>query len=71
VVEAGQTVSAGDACIVIEAMKMLHTLTSPVDGTVDEVTVAVGDQVASAQLLVTFDTGTSDGGTSDNEESTP
>jgi len=48
----------------------------PLDGTVDEVTVAVGDQVASAQLLVTFDTGTSDTGTSetgtsDNEESTP
>jgi biotin carboxyl carrier protein len=37
-------------------MKMLHTLTAPVAGTVAEVTVAVGDQVASQQVLVTFDT---------------
>jgi acetyl/propionyl-CoA carboxylase alpha subunit len=50
----GQTVAAGDTCIVIEAMKMLHTLTSPVDAIVDEVTVAVGDQVDSQQALVTF-----------------
>ncbi len=55
-VEPGQTVAAGDPCVVIEAMKMLHTLTSPVDATVAEVTVAAGDQVASNQPLVTFDT---------------
>jgi 3-methylcrotonyl-CoA carboxylase alpha subunit len=55
-VAAGQMVSAGDTCIVIEAMKMLHTLTAPVDGTVAEVAVAVGDQVAGQQPLVTFDT---------------
>jgi acetyl/propionyl-CoA carboxylase alpha subunit len=57
----GQTVAAGDTCVVIEAMKMLHTLTAPVAGTVAEVAVAVGDQVASQQVLVTFD----------SEESTP
>jgi acetyl/propionyl-CoA carboxylase alpha subunit len=57
-VEGGQTVTAGQVCVVIEAMKMLHTLTSPIDGTVAEVTVAVGDQVASHQPLVTFDTDT-------------
>ena len=55
-VEPGQVVAAGDPCIVIEAMKMLHTLNSPVDATVGEVTVAVGDQVASNQALVTFHT---------------
>jgi acetyl/propionyl-CoA carboxylase alpha subunit len=54
-VEAGQTVAAGDTCIVIEAMKMLHTLTSPIDGRIDDVTVAAGDQVASNQVLVTFE----------------
>lgn len=64
-VEAGQTVAAGDTCIVIEAMKMLHTLASPVDGTIGEVTVAVGDQVASHQILVTFDTD------SDSQEPAP
>ena len=52
----GQTVAPGDTCVVIEAMKMLHTLISPADATVAEVTVAVGDQVASHQVLVTFDT---------------
>ncbi len=54
-VAAGDTVTAGQVCVVIEAMKMLHTLTSPVDGTVAEVTVVVGDQVASNQPLVTFE----------------
>ena len=44
----------GQTCVVIEAMKMLHTLTSPVDGIVDEVTDDVGDQVASHHVLVTF-----------------
>jgi acetyl/propionyl-CoA carboxylase alpha subunit len=55
-VEPGRRVAAGDTCVVIEAMKMLHTLTAPVAGTVAEVTVAVGDQVASQHVLVTFDT---------------
>jgi acetyl/propionyl-CoA carboxylase alpha subunit len=54
-VEPGQSVTAGDVCVVVEAMKMLHTLTSPVTGTVAEVTVAVGDQITSNQPLVTFD----------------
>ena len=54
-VEPGQAVAAGDPCVVIEAMKMLHTLTSPVDATVAEVAVGVGDQVASNQPLVTFE----------------
>jgi len=33
---------------------MLHTLTAAGPGTVEEVRVAVGDQVASNQVLVTF-----------------
>ncbi len=54
-VERGQVVTAGEPCIVIEAMKMLHTLTAPVDGTVAEVHVSPGDQVASNQVLAEFD----------------
>ena len=54
-VESGQTVTAGETCIVIEAMKMLHTLTAPIDGTVAEVHVSPGDQVTSSQVLVTFE----------------
>ena len=64
-VAAGQLVTAGDTCVVIEAMKMLHTLTAPLDATVAEITVAVGDQVAGQQVLVTF--GTPEHDTPENE----
>ncbi|MEW1933746.1 acetyl/propionyl/methylcrotonyl-CoA carboxylase subunit alpha [Rhodococcus sp. NPDC079359] len=46
----GSAVSAGTAIVVVEAMKMEHTLTTPIDGTV-ELTVAVGDQVRVDQVL--------------------
>ncbi|QKT12799.1 acetyl/propionyl/methylcrotonyl-CoA carboxylase subunit alpha [Rhodococcus sp. W8901] len=49
-VATGDTVSAGTAVVVVEAMKMEHTLTAPIDG-VTEVLVAVGDQVKVDQLL--------------------
>ena len=51
----GQTVAAGDPLVVIEAMKMLHTLSAAGAGVVDEVRVAIGDQVQSNQILVTFE----------------
>ena len=50
-VQAGANVSAGQALIVMEAMKMEHTLRSPVDGTVESVAVAVGDQVEGNVIL--------------------
>ena len=53
-VEPGQHVGGGDPVVVIEAMKMLHTLSAAGAGTVDEVRVAPGDQVQSNQVLVTF-----------------
>ncbi len=53
-VSPGDAVNAGDVVVVIEAMKMLHSLTAAGPGKVDEVRVDVGDNVASAQLLVTF-----------------
>ncbi len=53
-VNPGDTVSTGDALVVIEAMKMLHTLSAKAPGTVDEVRAAVGDQVESNQVLITF-----------------
>ncbi|OZD05332.1 acetyl/propionyl-CoA carboxylase subunit alpha [Rhodococcus sp. 06-235-1A] len=46
----GSAVTAGAAIVVVEAMKMEHTLTTPIDGTV-ELTVAVGDQVRVDQIL--------------------
>ncbi len=51
-VTAGDAVASGDPLMVMEAMKMEHTLAAPRDGVVAEVLVSVGDQVeASAMLL--------------------
>jgi acetyl-CoA/propionyl-CoA carboxylase biotin carboxyl carrier protein len=47
----GDLVAHGDPLVVVEAMKMEHTLTAPFDGTLDEVLVAAGDQVVLGQPL--------------------
>ena len=48
----GDRVDSGDALIVIEAMKMEHTIVAPVTATVSEVLFAVGDQVDEGEVLV-------------------
>ncbi|MCV7380504.1 acetyl/propionyl-CoA carboxylase subuit alpha [Mycobacterium alsense] len=48
--ESGAEVSEGDIVVVVEAMKMEHSLAAPVSGRV-EVLVSVGDQVAVDQVL--------------------
>ena len=47
-VEAGKTIRKGDPLVVMEAMKMEHTLTAPADGVVGEVLYAVGDRCRTA-----------------------
>jgi biotin carboxyl carrier protein len=54
-VEPGQAVDGADPIVVIEAMKMLHTLTAGGPGVVDEVRVAPGGQVETNQILITFE----------------
>ncbi|MEA5125464.1 acetyl/propionyl/methylcrotonyl-CoA carboxylase subunit alpha [Xanthomonas floridensis] len=49
-----QPVSRGQALVVLEAMKMEHTLHAPSDGTVQAYLVAEGDLVADGALLVEF-----------------
>ncbi|WP_293238677.1 acetyl/propionyl/methylcrotonyl-CoA carboxylase subunit alpha [Mycolicibacterium sp.] len=49
-VEDGSTATAGTVIVTVEAMKMEHTLSAPVDGVV-ELLVAVGDQVKVGQPL--------------------
>ncbi|GGF48824.1 acetyl/propionyl-CoA carboxylase subuit alpha [Marmoricola endophyticus] len=49
--EQGQQVEAGAPVLVLEAMKMQHTVTAPTAGTVTEVAVGVGAQVASGEVL--------------------
>ncbi|MFW0786804.1 biotin carboxylase N-terminal domain-containing protein [Gordonia sp. CPCC 206044] len=46
----GQSVATGTPVVVVEAMKMEHTLTAPIDGVV-AVGVKVGDKVAAGQAL--------------------
>ncbi len=48
--ESGTEVSEGDVVVVVEAMKMEHSLAAPVSGRV-EVLVSVGDQVTVDQVL--------------------
>ncbi|WP_052337123.1 acetyl/propionyl/methylcrotonyl-CoA carboxylase subunit alpha [Nocardioides alkalitolerans] len=56
--EVGATVVAGDPVLVLEAMKMQHTVAAPHDGVVSEVPVAAGQQVAAGDVLAVVDAGT-------------
>jgi geranyl-CoA carboxylase alpha subunit len=49
--EAGARVTRGQGLIVLESMKMEHTLPAPCDGVLAELACAVGDQVAPGKLL--------------------
>jgi pyruvate carboxylase subunit B len=50
-VKKGDRVRAGEAILILEAMKMEMEVASPVDGQVSEISVSVGDQVATGQVL--------------------
>ena len=50
-VEPGEQVSAGAPLVVVEAMKMEHTITAQVDGVVSDVYVEAGQQVALDEPL--------------------
>ncbi len=50
-VEQGQQVSTGDPVLVLEAMKMQHTVSAPHAGTVVRLDVVTGAQVASGAVL--------------------
>ncbi|MBY0574402.1 MAG: acetyl/propionyl/methylcrotonyl-CoA carboxylase subunit alpha [Undibacterium sp.] len=53
-VNAGQEVQKGDALLIMEAMKMEHTITAPHDGVIEEVLYAVADQVTEGAALLRF-----------------
>ncbi len=50
----GAKVSKGTPLLVMEAMKMEHTITAPSDGTVEDFLFAAGDQVAEGAELLKF-----------------
>ncbi len=47
----GETVSKGQPLVVVEAMKMEHVLTAPIDGVLSELSVVAGQQVAMDERL--------------------
>ena len=47
----GDAVQAGQVLMIMEAMKMEHSVTAPQDGTVAQITVTAGDQVDADALL--------------------
>jgi len=53
----GAEVAKGEALVVVEAMKMEHSVRSPSAGAVAEVRVAEGDQVDGDQVLVVVEEG--------------
>jgi len=53
-VSPGQTVSAGEALVVLEAMKMEHTMKALADGTVEGIHASEGDVVGQKALLLSF-----------------
>ncbi len=50
----GQAVKAGDAVVILEAMKMEIPVVAPQDGTVASIDVAVGDAVEAGAVLATL-----------------
>ena len=51
---AGSTVKAGQALVVLSAMKMETSVSSPVNGTVKHVAVSKGDQIENGELCHAF-----------------
>jgi 3-methylcrotonyl-CoA carboxylase alpha subunit len=53
-IEPGTSVRRGQPLMIIEAMKMEHTVAAPADGVVEAVRFAVGDQVQEGTELIAF-----------------
>ncbi len=48
----GDEVKSGDALVIVEAMKMEHSIIAPADATVQEIFFQEGDQVEEGDRLV-------------------
>ena len=54
-VKAGANVSAGEPLIIMEAMKMQHTISAPSGGVINELFCASGELVDGGSTLLSFD----------------
>ena len=50
----GDSVAAGQALMVLEAMKMEHTIRAPAAGEIERVRYAAGEQVEEGAELIVF-----------------
>ena len=54
-IEAGQKIKKGDTVMIVEAMKTMNHVPSPIDGTVKEISVEDGQPVEFGQTIVILD----------------
>ena len=54
-IEVGQKIKKGDTVMIVEAMKTMNHVPSPVDGVVKEITVEDGQPVEFGQTIATID----------------
>jgi len=54
-VDAGESVSKGDALLILEAMKMENVIKSPTDGIIKSISVNKGETVEKNQLILNFE----------------
>ena len=50
--QVGKSVKQGDTLMILEAMKMLNRIKSPLDGVVKAIRVASGEKVTKGQVLI-------------------
>ena len=54
-VRAGDTVAATDKLLVLEAMKMMNSIYSPINGRIRSVTVKEGDRIPKGTVMIEFE----------------
>ena len=53
-VAVGDTVSAGQELVILEAMKMQHDILAEIDGSVDDLLIEIDQQVGAEDLMITI-----------------
>ncbi|MBN2481950.1 MAG: acetyl-CoA carboxylase biotin carboxyl carrier protein subunit [Bacteroidales bacterium] len=54
-VKAGDQVQENDRLLILEAMKMMNVIVSPITGTISKVLVAPGEKIPKGKVMVEFE----------------